>query len=158
MWFKNLWPHICILLSYIHIWSGICKLHLCILYATKWQYWGMFIHEKTNIAFPPALCELDCNRRSDLRGSGTSASPRTWLVSIGAMCQALVARNIRWEEKYEKNNGVTTVYDTFPLRALQVAFGSLSCSPPWNKDIRVLQLSLSVTVSLIRLKRANTLR
>ena len=119
---------------------------------------GYVYTRETNIAFPPALCELDCNRRSDLRGSGTSASPRTWLVSIGAMCQALVARNIRWEEKYEKNNGVTTVYDTFPLRALQVVFGSLSCSPPWNKDIRVLQLSLSVTVSLIRLKRANTLR
>ena len=49
---------------------------MCILYATKWRVWGMFIHGKTNFAFPTTLFELDCNRCSYLRGSGTSVSPR----------------------------------------------------------------------------------
>ena len=66
--------------------------YMLILYATKWRLWGMFIHGKMNFAFPPTLFELDCNRRSYLRGSGTPASPHKRLASIGGLCQALVAR------------------------------------------------------------------
>ena len=51
-------------------------------------------HGMTNFAFLPTLCELDCNWRSYLRDSGTSASPRKWLASIGALCLALVAHSI----------------------------------------------------------------
>ena len=43
---------------------------------------GMFTHGKTNFAFPPTLCELDCNRRSDLRDSETFASPRIYMTGV----------------------------------------------------------------------------
>ena len=63
----------------------------------------MFIHGKTNFAFPPTLFELDCNRRSYLRGSGTSVSPRKQLASIGGLCQALVAcKNLMGRRKRKR--------------------------------------------------------
>ena len=66
------------------------KLHVCTLYTTKWQLWGMSIHRKTNFALSPMLYELDCNRHSYLRDSNTSMSPRKRLASIGALCQVLL--------------------------------------------------------------------
>ena len=131
MWWMNLWPHICNSWSQIHIWSGIYKLHLCIPYATKWRHWGMFIHGKTNFAFPPTLCKLDCNRCSYLRDSDTSAIPRTWswIASIGAPCQMLVERKnlVGRRKRIKKYNGITTAFYAFPLRALQVVLRYVVC-------------------------------
>ena len=45
-----------------------------------------------------------------------------WIVT-GARILEIQIRLRVLVEKYEKNNGVSTIYDALPLRALQVAFG-----------------------------------
>ena len=150
MWFKNLWPH-------IYIWSGIYKLHVCIPYATKGGI-GVCLYTGRQTLHSLQCCVNWIVTGARILGiqisreSSYMTGVHRYYVSSASGAQKFGKKNMKRTMAYQRS---MTLY---PYMHSRLPLGTLSCSPPWNKDIRVLQLFLFATVSLIQPKRTNTFR